>query len=139
MLPDRDPFLERYGRAEEKSPALLQSIPDDYWTPWHIAEEALTDALKLADNVVKRTVMYRQSERRAKEELSSALADLEKLRARMDSAPVAIMDTRDALGICAPTESEFPALYALRGKRVRLVVEDELHALGDGAKQKTVR
>lgn len=43
---------------------------------------------------------------------------------RIESAPVAIMDTRDALGICAPTEEDFPALYALQGKRVRLVVED---------------
>lgn len=66
-------------------------------------------------------------------------AELDKLRARIDSAPVAIMDTRDALGICAPTEADFPALYALRGKRVRLVVEDELHAHGDGAKQGMVR
>lgn len=36
------------------------------------------------------------------------------------------MDTRAALGICAPTEEDFPALYALQGKRVRLVV-DEMH------------
>ena len=40
---------------------------------------------------------------------------------RVYFAPVAIMDTRDALGICAPTEDVFPALYALQGKRVRLV------------------
>lgn len=45
------------------------------------------------------------------------------LRRRINAAPTAIMDTRDALGICAPTEEDFPALYALRGKRVRLVVE----------------
>lgn len=36
-------------------------------------------------------------------------------------APVAIMDTRDALGLCAPTEADFPALHALRGHRVALV------------------
>ena len=43
---------------------------------------------------------------------------------RLLTAPVAIMDTRDALGICAPTEADFPALYALQGKRVRLVLDD---------------
>lgn len=119
MRPDvREPLLERYGRSEKNSLTLLQRLPDGYWTPWHIAEDSLTDALKLADK---------------------ALAELEKLRARMDSAPAAIMDTRDVLGICAPTEDDFPALYALRGKRVRLVVEDELHAHGDGAKQGMVR
>lgn len=39
----------------------------------------------------------------------------------VEDAPEAIMDTRDALGICAPTEEDFPALYALQGKHVRLV------------------
>lgn len=73
------------------------------------------------------------------DETAALIQELDKLRARIDSAPVAIMDTRDALGICAPTEADFPALYALRGKRVRLVVEDELHAHGDGAKQGMVR
>lgn len=40
---------------------------------------------------------------------------------RLAAAPVAIMDTRDALGLCAPTEEDFPALYALQGRRVALV------------------
>ena len=40
---------------------------------------------------------------------------------RLAAAPVAIMDTRDALGLCAPTEEDFPALYALKGRRVALV------------------
>lgn len=35
--------------------------------------------------------------------------------------PVATVDTRDVLGLCAPTEADFPALYALRGRRVALV------------------
>ena len=52
------------------------------------------------------------------------LRHIEKLQARIDSAPVAIMDTRDALGLCAPTEEDFPALYAIQGKRVRLVLDD---------------
>jgi len=38
-----------------------------------------------------------------------------------EDAPFAIMDTRDVLGICAPTEEGFPALYALQGKRVKIV------------------
>lgn len=44
--------------------------------------------------------------------------------ARLDSSPVAIMDARDALGVCAPTNDDFSALYALQGKRVRLVAEE---------------
>ena len=51
-------------------------------------------------------------------------AEIERLRARISAAPVAIMDTRDALGVCAPTEDAFPALYALQGKRVRLVLDE---------------
>ena len=50
-------------------------------------------------------------------------SEIARLRQRIESAPVGIMDTRDALGVCAPTEEDFPALYALQGKRVRLVVE----------------
>ena len=51
--------------------------------------------------------------------------EIEKLRKRIEGAPVAIMDKRDVLGICAPTEEDFPALYAIQGMRVRLVVDDE--------------
>ena len=61
--------------------------------------------------------------------LAECADEIERLRiieARIDSAPVAIMDTRDALGICAPTEDDFPALYELQGKRIRLVL-DETH------------
>ena len=39
----------------------------------------------------------------------------------ISTAPVAIMDTRTALSLCAPTEADFPALYALQGRRVALV------------------
>ena len=59
-----------------------------------------------------------------KRKLVLAEAERDVLRQRIESAPVAIMDTRDALGICAPTEEDFPALYALQGKRVRPVVDD---------------
>lgn len=53
-----------------------------------------------------------------------AANEIDRLRSLIDSAPVAIMDTRAALGICAPTEEDFPALYALQGKRVRLVADE---------------
>ena len=56
--------------------------------------------------------------------LNMRTRELDALRARIEGAPVAIMDTRDALGICAPTEEDFPAIYALQGKRVALVVEE---------------
>lgn len=50
-----------------------------------------------------------------------AVADRDAALARVDTAPVAIMDTRDVLGLCAPAEKDFPALYALQGQRVALV------------------
>jgi len=40
---------------------------------------------------------------------------------KLARAPVAVMDTRVSLGICAPTEEDFPELYALQGHRVALV------------------
>ena len=43
------------------------------------------------------------------------------LQDELAAAPVAIMDTRHALGLCAPSEDDFPALYALKGRRVALV------------------
>lgn len=48
-------------------------------------------------------------------------AEVERLRKMIGNAPVAIMDTRDVLGICAPEEDDFPALYALQGHRIALV------------------
>jgi len=57
-------------------------------------------------------------------EIRRLKAERDELLRRMKSAPVAIMDTRDALSICAPDEESFPALYALQGEMVRLVVED---------------
>lgn len=58
--------------------------------------------------------------------LAECADEIERLRNKINSAPVAIMDTRDVLGICAPDEEAFPALYALQGKRVRLVLDDEV-------------
>lgn len=65
-----------------------------------------------------------QSGKLAEDRLQQMKADRDvflKLRSKLDRAPVAIMDTRDALGLCAPTEDDFPALYALKGRRVALV------------------
>jgi hypothetical protein len=47
------------------------------------------------------------------------------LAKRYEDAPVAIMDTRDALGLCAPTEADFPALYAIQGQRVRILLDTD--------------
>ena len=59
------------------------------------------------------------------QEIERLRAEVKGLRARIEGAPVAVMDTRASLGICAPTEADFPAIYALQGKRVALVVVDE--------------
>ena len=60
--------------------------------------------------------------------LDKALADADSQVVRwlavqdeLAAAPVAIMDTREALSLCAPTEDDFTALYALQGHRVALV------------------
>jgi hypothetical protein len=44
------------------------------------------------------------------------------LQAKIDTSPIAIMDKREWLCLCAPTEEYFPALYALQGKTLYLVV-----------------
>lgn len=64
----------------------------------------------------------------AKEELRKrwdAESGYNTIAERLYSSPVALMDTRAALFICALREEDFPVLYALKGKRVRLVVEDQ--------------
>lgn len=55
----------------------------------------------------------------------SLAKDEQALDERLRAAPVALMDTRTALSICALREEDFPALYALQGKRVRIVVDDD--------------
>ena len=62
-----------------------------------------------------------EAENRKREECKR---EINMLREKINSAPIAIIDTRDALGICAPSEDDFPALYALQGKRVRLVLDE---------------
>lgn len=52
-------------------------------------------------------------------------AENARLKKLIDDAPVALMDTRDFLGLCAIEEKDFPALYALQGKRVRIVVDGD--------------
>ena len=61
----------------------------------------------------------------AERERDALRARAERAEGRIASAPIAIMDTRDALGLCAPTEEDFPSLYALQGKRVALVVVND--------------
>ena len=59
----------------------------------------------------------------ANKRADKAESKLAALQARIDTSPVAIMDKREWLCICAPTEEDFPALYALQGKTVYLVVK----------------
>ncbi len=40
---------------------------------------------------------------------------------RLAAAPVAVMDIRDGLGLCALKEEDFPTLIALKGRRVAIV------------------
>ncbi len=54
--------------------------------------------------------------------LRTELARLRKIEATLKQAPEAMMDTREALGVCALKEEDFPALEAMMGKRVKLVV-----------------
>ena len=61
----------------------------------------------------------------AEKALNILAAEVERLQLRINSAPLAMMDTRDALGVCALKEDDFPALYALQGKKVRLILEDK--------------
>lgn len=55
----------------------------------------------------------------------STLAALCRAWLALDAGAPAIMDTREALSVCAPTEDDSPALYALQGQRVRIVKEGE--------------
>ena len=66
---------------------------------------------------------WRKDAEHDREELivAAVQAERERWQDRVDRAPVAIMDTRTALSLCAPTEADFPALYALQGRRVALV------------------
>lgn len=60
------------------------------------------------------------------------VAERNAAQSRIATAPVAIIDTRDVLSLCAPAEDDFPALYAMQGQRVALVklppTEREPHA-----------
>lgn len=56
-------------------------------------------------------------------EFQAALREAAAALRAVREAPVAIMDTREFLSLCAPTEDDFPALYALQGQRVRIVKE----------------
>ena len=55
--------------------------------------------------------------------MAATVREAAALARRVEDAPVATMDKREFLSLCAPTWEYFPALYALHGKRVRLVPE----------------
>ena len=69
--------------------------------------------------------LHRQLIERAGDDAETPLLlTLERATALCDAfanAPSAIMDTRAELAVCAETEEDFPALYALQGRRVLLV------------------
>ena len=50
-----------------------------------------------------------------------AEVEIDRLRRLIDTAPVALMDTRAELGLCAQTEAGFKPLYALQGHLVALL------------------
>lgn len=89
----------------------------------------LAAVLAMLENTTNQTWLVKR--RRAAAMLRAMAAELDTVRARAEeleterekiaSATVAIVDTREALGLCAPTEADFPALYALQGRRVALV------------------
>ena len=78
------------------------------------------EALEHADEWIKGVTMY-EGAQGWRVACATLAAEVRRLRATIKAAPVAIMDTRDALGLCAPAEEDFPALYALQGHRVALV------------------
>lgn len=100
----------------------------------HRIDEALDTVLRASGSALKYYTMPKLSERVrpnidaapwVADEIKILEREIDRLSAMIDSAPIAIMDIRDALGICAPTEDDFQAIYAIRGKRVRLVVVEE--------------
>ena len=63
-------------------------------------------------------------ERKADDAATPLLLTLARATALLDAlanAPSAVMDARAELAVCAEREEDFPALYALQGRRVLLV------------------
>lgn len=86
-------------------------------------EMTIDECLKFADEW-SRGMTYHEGSQGWRVVCMLLAKEVREYRARLNAAPPAIMDTRDALGICAPTEDDFPALYALQGKMVRMVLEE---------------
>ena len=76
----------------------------------------------LGDNAADEIERLRNALGRSVEMTGELLAKLDAQQAMIDTAPRAFMDTRTALGVCALKEEDFPALYALQGHRVALLV-----------------
>lgn len=89
----------------------------------------LTDEIeRLRGEIAAMTERHEQVCIGAREELRKrwdAEAGYNVIAERLYFSPLALIDTRDVLSICALREEDFPALYALQGKRVRLVVEGD--------------
>jgi len=104
MTKEHYTLLEMFER-EHKHYRLSREKNKELWKRGHIYEDGHVNDLFLA---------YRKGY--ALGTVSGEAAE------KLAAAPVAIMDPRDdALGLCAPTEEDFPALYALQGRRVALV------------------
>ena len=115
LTAERDAFKQSlYAEMDEnlRLRELGGAKPDEY----------ITDMI---ERLIRERDALRAELHREHADHKQTLADVDTLvaaeRARIDAAPVAIIDTRDVLGLCAPTEAGFAALYALQGHRVALV------------------
>ena len=90
-----------------------------------VGRHCMLDAIAEIERLRAELADYKNACEGSAADLRARDATIAALTARIEGAPVAIMDTRHALGLCAPTEEDFPALYALQGKRVALVVIDD--------------
>lgn len=111
---DKDRVLDELHSTSAPN-SVLEAVAEVYAR----AERLEAENASLERSLVSAMDQIHESDK----QLERSEADLAALRARVEAAPVALMDTRVALGLCALVEDDFPALYALQGKRVRLLVE----------------
>ena len=53
------PMLERWGRSTDQTFCLLQPLQDGYWTPWHLAAEAVSAAVAAEREAIDRMLDHR--------------------------------------------------------------------------------
>lgn len=104
---ERTDFANRCTLAANCLPSAeyrtrLERLHDDMLAEIRQLRHALVRSGKLAEDRLQ--------------QMRADRAEFLKLRSKISGAPVAIMDTREALCLCAPTEADFPALYALQGR-----------------------